>query len=111
MEIFRKKKDREGRQKASIWEMAINYFRHTQKKREYEREHGKAPILPDKDIAERVEKCIGCSYLIEEDISCSDCGCPITEKAEMSIENCPFGKWDGDPPVCSTCKRVECSCE
>ena len=110
---FHRKRDRAGNKKAPLWKMAINYYKHTQKVREYEREHGDAPLLPDEDIAARVDICMNCPYLVESDLSCSDCGCPVAEKAEMSVDYCPYGEWEGDPPVCEGCSRIEmeCKCE
>jgi len=56
-------------------------------------------IIPEEEQEERLNICYDCDYYMVDDDgvdTCSDCGCPLSEKAERITEHCPFEYWPGD---------------
>lgn len=42
---------------------------------------------------DRIHTCTRCEYFNDAEYSCNECGCPITDKANMDSESCPKNKW------------------
>lgn len=50
----------------------------------------------------RLEICGGCDSL-NGDGTCSKCGCPVEEKADLRSSRCPLKKWPGDAEAKGGC--------
>lgn len=54
---------------------------------------------PDKKIEDRsiidkrMEKCLGCEFLIKTTKQCQKCGCFMPSKTTLIHAECPIGKW------------------
>jgi len=58
-------------------------------------EGGDAYLEPE-EVQLRLDICASCEYYRPSDHTCSECGCPLDEKAPLTAEPCPFMKWPGD---------------
>jgi hypothetical protein len=66
------------------------------------------PVVSNEQYEARLATCSTCPLKDPSSWVCTDCGCYLTVKAKMATENCPKGKWAGDPAPspasgCSSC--------
>jgi hypothetical protein len=44
-------------------------------------------------LKNRIELCLICDFVSENQKTCLKCGCPVEKKASWASESCPIGKW------------------
>jgi hypothetical protein len=57
---------------------------------------GKGLFVSDETFNKRLDICKTCDKYDEMQQRCVECGCFLNEKATLSFEKCPLGKWEED---------------
>ena len=86
----------EEKQYPSLPQQGKNLASFTWDMLKYAMQNQEAFFVTDEVYDQRISICKKCDWYDEKQHRCKECGCWLDQKAKISLDSCPIGKWSED---------------